>query len=58
MKIDNVKDIFENDNLVISLMNKNVNGCKFSTLDIGEKDTFGDVVSFETVYCFRDLIEL
>ena len=58
MKIDDVKDIFENDNLVISLMNKNVNGCKFSTLDIGEKDSFGDVVNFETVYCFRDLIEL
>ena len=58
MKIDDVKDIFENDNLVISLMNKNVNGCKFSTLDIGEKDSFGDVISFETVYCFRDLIEL
>lgn len=58
MKIENVKDIFENDNMVISLMNKNVNGCKFSTLDVGEKDSFGDVISFETVYCFRDLIRL
>lgn len=58
MKIDNVKDIFENDNMVISLMNKDVNGCKFSTLDVGEKDSFGDVISFETVYCFRDLVEL
>ncbi|GEM_PF-3705524 len=58
MKIDNVKDIFENDNMVISLMNKDVNGCKFSTLDVGEKDSFGDVISFETVYCFRDLIRL
>lgn len=58
MKIDNVKDIFENDNMVISLMNKNVNGCKFSTLDVGEKDSFGDVISFETVYCFRNLVEL
>lgn len=58
MKIDNVKDIFENDNMVISLMNKDVNGCKFSTLDVGEKDSFGDVISFETVYCFRNLIQL
>lgn len=58
MKIDNVKDIFENDNMVISLMNKDINGCKFSTLDVGEKDSFGDVISFETVYCFRDLIRL
>lgn len=58
MKIDNVKDIFENDNMVISLMNKDVNGCKFSTLDVGEKDSFGDVISFESVYCFRDLIRL
>lgn len=58
MKIDNVMDIFENDNMVISLMNKNVNGCKFSTLDVGEKDSFGDVISFETVYCFRNLVEL
>lgn len=58
MKIDNVKDIFENDNMVISLMNKDVNGCKFSTLDVGEKDSFGDVISFETVYCFKDLIKL
>lgn len=58
MKIENVKDIFENDNMVISLMNKNVNGCKFSTLDVGEKDSFGDVISFETVYCFRNLVEL
>lgn len=58
MKIDNVKDIFENDNMVISLMNKDVNGCKFSTLDVGEKDSFGDVISFETVYCFRNLVEL
>ncbi len=58
MKIDNVKDIFENDNMVISLMNKDVNGCKFSTLDVGEKDGFGDVISFETVYCFRNLVEL
>lgn len=58
MKIDGVKDIFENDNMVISLINKNVKGCKFSTLDIGTKDSFGDVISFETVYCFRDLIEL
>lgn len=58
MKIENVKDIFENDNMVISLMNKDVNGCKFSTLDVGEKDSFGDVISFETVYCFKDLIQL
>lgn len=58
MKIDNVKDIFENDNMVISLMNKDINGCKFSTLDVGEKDSFGDVISFETVYCFRNLVEL
>lgn len=58
MKIDTVKDIFETDKLVISLMNKDVNGCKFSTLDVGEKDSFGDIVSFETVYCFRDLIKL
>lgn len=58
MKIENVKDIFENDNMVISLMNKNVNGCKFSTLDVGEKDSFGDVISFETVYCFKNLIQL
>ena len=50
MRIDNAKDIFENENMVISLMNKNVNGCEFSTLDIGEKDSFGDVISFETVY--------
>ncbi len=58
MRIDNAKDIFENENMVISLMNKNVNGCEFSTLDIGEKDSFGDVISFETVYCFKDLIKL
>ena len=55
MRIDNAKDIFENENMVISLMNKNVNGYEFSTLDIGEKDSFGDVISFETVYCFKDL---
>ena len=52
MRIDNAKDIFENENMVISLMNKNVNGYEFSTLDIG------DVISFETVYCFKDLIKL
>ena len=58
MRIDNAKDIFENENMVISLMNKNVNGYEFSTLDIGEKDSFGDVISFETVYCFKYLIKL
>ncbi len=58
MRIDNAKDIFENENMVISLMNKNVNGYEFSTLDIGEKDSFGDVINFETVYCFKDLIKL
>lgn len=58
MMIDDVKDLFENDKMIISLMNKNIGDFKFSTLEIGSKDDLGEVNKFETIYLFRDLIEL